>query len=345
LTTMLMLSKLGKAGARLNRGLELIDSCDAVLDISGGDSFSDIYGLKRFNQINSPKQIAINRQIPLILLPQTYGPYKNPDIYKKACESVQGASQAWARDGNSFQILKKMLGDKFDPQKHKTTVDMAFLLEPEDASDLVGDEINAWISSDRQDSPLIGLNISGLIYNDPEIATRQYGFKEDYRKTVFELVSNFLTETTARILLISHVMDLPGHYESDYDACIDVYDKLNDHHKERVIVAPNNLNESQVKWLISKLDWFCGTRMHSTIAGLSMAVATATISYSDKALGVFESCKEGAQVFDPRILSIEDLIDGLVKSFQDRKKNHHELGVNIKLVKEKAQIIFNISAK
>ena len=25
----------------------------------------------------------------------------------------------------------------------------------------------------------------------------------------------------------------------------------------------------EMKWIVRKLEWFCGTRMHSTIAGLS----------------------------------------------------------------------------
>ena len=38
--------------------------------------------------------------------------------------------------------------------------------------------------------------------------------------------------------------------------------------------------------------------VHATIAGLSTGVPTATISYSDKAIGVFESCGQGGEVFD-----------------------------------------------
>jgi len=325
LVSMLILSKMGKVGAVLNRGLQLIDSCDAVLDISGGDSFSDIYGLKRFYQVNRSKQIVINRNIPLILLPQTYGPYKEAVVYQKACESVKRASIALARDENSFGILKSMLGDRFDSEKHLSTVDMAFLLEKENADSIIDDELSAWLSCDREKSPLIGLNISGLIYNDPYAAIEQYGFRADYRETVAGIVSKILEETQARIILISHVMDFPGHYESDYEACMDVYNKLDESQKNRVIIAPNNLNESQVKWLISKLDWFCGTRMHSTIASLSTNVPTATISYSDKALGVFKTCNQGHQVFDPRILNRKDIIKQLLLSFLNRESTYIDL--------------------
>ena len=69
LLNMLICSRIGRLGAILNPGIRLIDTCDAVLDVSGGDSFSDIYGRERFNNINRPKIIALNRHKPLILLP------------------------------------------------------------------------------------------------------------------------------------------------------------------------------------------------------------------------------------------------------------------------------------
>mgnify|MGYP001402473369 CR=1 FL=1 len=49
----------------------------AVLDISGGDSFTDLYGPWRFRAILAPKQIAIRARKPLIMLPQTIGPFES----------------------------------------------------------------------------------------------------------------------------------------------------------------------------------------------------------------------------------------------------------------------------
>ena len=42
----------------------------AVLDISGGDSFTDIYGKKRFQAMALTKRMALDAGVPLILLPQ-----------------------------------------------------------------------------------------------------------------------------------------------------------------------------------------------------------------------------------------------------------------------------------
>ena len=94
--------------------------------------------------------------------------------------------------------------------------------------------------------------------------------------------------------------------------------RVEDKHKDRVFVSPDTFDQNQVKWLISNMDWFCGTRMHSTIAALSRGVPTSAIAYSDKTKGVFETCGQGREVFDPRTLDTKEMIEGLKSSFLRR---------------------------
>lgn len=337
LATMHLVSRLGDFGSWSNEGIRLIDSCDAVLDVSGGDSFSDIYGRKRFNNVYRPKAIAINRRKPLILLPQTYGPYKGADVKALAASVVRKASMAWARDLNSFMNLKALLGESFDPAIHQCGVDMAFGLMPSPANHLLDAHLNGWLTSKIAAQPLIGFNVSGLIYNDPAGAIERYGLKADYRQTVIGFLQKILDQTSARVVLISHVMDQPGHFESDLAACRDIAMRLGEKYKNRVDVAPAILSESQVKWLIAQMDWFCGTRMHSTIAGLSSGIPTAAVSYSDKTEGVFETCKQGPQVMDPRKLTTSNVIDGLWSSFAARDELRRSLSVALPAVIEIAE--------
>ncbi|WP_166260752.1 polysaccharide pyruvyl transferase family protein [Marinobacter salicampi] len=327
LSTMASVAKLGPLGGYLNRAIRLIDSCDAVLDISGGDSFSDIYGRERFNLTYLPKVIAIARGKPLLLLPQTYGPFKNPALYRLASAVVQKASMAWARDENSFDILKRLLGDSYDAERHLCGVDMAFDLPPLCPTHKLDEPIKRWISDKDPSQPLVGFNVSGLIFNNPANAADRYGFKADYRKALVDFLSSLLVNTEARVLLIPHVMDRPGHYESDIAACQEVAKALSTH-AGRVLVSPATLDQAEVKWLISRMDWFCGTRMHSTIAALSSKVPAAAISYSDKTLGVFKSCGQGRHVLDPRTLDTFAVTQGLWRSFEGRAGSALQLHAN-----------------
>lgn len=320
-------AKLRGAGHHLNRAVRLIDSCDAVLDISGGDSFSDIYGRERFNMTYLPKAIAIARKKPLLLLPQTYGPFSTKAVREMASRVVRGASMAWARDSHSFANMQELLGDRYEPGRHGSGVDMAFALPARDPGTKLNNRIREWIGKRRDDRPVVGFNVSGLIYNDAAKATRDYGLRADYPRAVVRFLVRLLAETNAQVLLIPHVMDCPGHYESDLAACEAVSRALRKD-ADRVAVAPATLDHSEVKWLISKVDWFCGTRMHSTIAALSSAVPAAAIAYSDKTRGVFETGGQADHVFDPRSLDTEDICNGLMRSFRLRHLSAQQLLAN-----------------
>lgn len=318
LATMQLLADCGSLAAAMNEGIRLIDSCDAVLDVSGGDSFSDIYGRKRFNSVYWTKKIALARHKPLILLPQTYGPYRASDVRQLAESVTRRASMAWARDPDSFEAMKRLLGSAYDPAIHRLGVDMAFGLEPRLASSRIPQPLARWLGEAPRAVPLLGINVSGLIYNDPERARGSFRMLADYRAVVAAFVRRVLDETPARVVLVSHVMDSPGHYESDVEACASVAGLFSGRVADRLFVAPVGLDESEVKWLISQMDWFCGTRMHSTIASLSSGVPTAAIAYSDKTVGVFATCGQEAQVFDPRKLAGDAVVNGLWRSFVGR---------------------------
>ncbi|MBO0332673.1 polysaccharide pyruvyl transferase family protein [Sneathiella sp. CAU 1612] len=318
IVTVSVASRLGAFGAMMNSVVRDIDGFDVVLDISGGDSFSDIYGVKRFMSVVRPKLISLKRNVPLILLPQTYGPYFDSKLNRIAIEAVKGADMAWARDPHSFVILKDMLGDDYDATRHRSGVDFAFALGIRSAVDLIDDALRQAVLEKKPEKPVVGLNVSGLIYNDPNAAVSQYGFKADYNDIIHAFCDWLLAETDANLVLIPHVMSDRQYTESDFAACEKVAMRVEEKHKDRVFVSPDTLDQNQVKWLISKMDWFCGTRMHSTIAALSRGVPTSAIAYSDKTKGVFETCGQGDEVFDPRTLDTQAVIEGLKDSYLRR---------------------------
>jgi polysaccharide pyruvyl transferase WcaK-like protein len=329
-------SQLGALGPIVSTVVRDIDNFDVILDISGGDSFSDIYGVKRFMSVVRPKLISLKRKAPLILLPQTYGPYKDPKLKQLACKAVCGADMAWARDPASFQILKDMLGEKFNAKKHRSGVDMAFALGVRNGEDLIDAPLRQTVLDKQSDTPLVGLNVSGLIYNDPQAAISQYGFRADYKEIIHSFCDWLLAETDAKLVLIPHVMSKFMYKESDYAACEKVAKSMAEKYQERVYVSPDTLDQNQVKWLISNMDWFCGTRMHSTIAALSQGVPTSAIAYSDKTKGVFETCGQGEEVFDPRSQTSQEVTEMLKSSFLRRDEIRNSLGRHIPDVKKQA---------
>lgn len=324
---------LGRTLGALHPMVRELDGCDAVLDVSGGDSFSDIYGSERFWLIVRPKLIAAQRGVPLVLLPQTYGPFDGARARDVARRAVLGAEIAWARDPYSYDALKELLGSDFDESRHCEGVDMAFNLGTLGPGEKVGPELRAWLA-EKDNHPLIGLNVSGLIALDLENATRQFRLKANYLEVLDGFIREALREPERRLLLVPHTMPL------DTDGCERVLAALPDKLRSRIRIAPSDVDEREVKWLIAQMDWFAGTRMHSTIAALSSRVPTAAVAYSDKTRGVFATCGVEDQVIDPRELGTEEVIERMLESLNARQRIGGILSGSIPAVKAQAAAQF-----
>ncbi len=117
------------------------------------------------------------------------------------------------------KTLIDLLGESYDPEKHRQGVDLAFELEPHASREMLPEKLLRMLDADRGKTPLIGFNISGLIYNRPEVAQSQYRLKADYREAVRVFLDNVLKGSDANVVLVPHVMTLASNYESDHEAC------------------------------------------------------------------------------------------------------------------------------
>lgn len=312
-------------GRRANPTARALLEADAVLDVSGGDSFSDLYGQARFEQVVAVKELCLRRGIPLVLLPQTYGPFRDRGNEQRARAVVDGARLAVARDARSYQQLCELAGARDD--RLVSGVDLAFGLAPRPPRAAA---VRAAL--DRPpDRPAIGLNVSGLIYNDRGTA-EQLGIRADYPAVVHELARRFLAETDADLLLVPHVVTPPEQAESDRRACQDVADHLAD---DRVRVLGPIDEPGEVKAAIATCTWFCGTRMHATIAALSSGVPAAAVAYSGKAAGVFETCGLGEAVADLRSSSTGEVVEQIWHAWCERDRARHTLAEALEHVRRR----------
>lgn len=290
---------------------------DVVCDVTGGDSFTDLYGPKRFDSGVIEKRLVLRSGKRLVLAPQTYGPFTDPGRKAVAGEIVRGASAVMSRDAEGFANMRELLGDRFGPTRHLEGVDVAFALPTRKPGTSNG--LAEFLESDVRARPLAGLNVSGLIWNDPERARRDYGITADYQG-LLKTLARTVIDDGGDLLLVPHVVTPSGHFESDLDACEGLARELASAGVDtsRVTVAPAFDDPQQIKWVVSKTDWFCGTRMHSTIAGLSTGVPTSAVAYSKKTRGVFATCGQAEQVADPRTEQTDTVAEKLIASWRNR---------------------------
>lgn len=309
---------------------------DAVLDISGGDSFSDIYSARRFRGSSITKKVTLAAGVPLILLPQTYGPYRSPSSRRQATRILKKATRVWARDLDSLRVVEGLLGNDFHPVHHKASVDVAFILEPREPPTVFRDALLAF----RHTADIVvALNVSGLLFNIEGYGRERFGFRDDYRALVTSLLKWLVSLDGIRVLLVPHVESGYQH-DNDVTACKTLVDDLTKAEQERVLATPPGLGARELKWVIGRSDWVCATRMHAAIAGISQGIPTVAIAYSDKTLGVFETAAIARAVVDPRHLSNAELLDRIRHSFDSRQDHADALATRLPGIRSELATLF-----
>ena len=248
--------------------IDEIKKCTVVYDVTYGDSFSDIYGKKWLIKTNLIKQAIINSKIPLILLPQTYGPFSNKFLEKWSIRIVERSCYIFSRDNESTVFLNSKINLNRDIV---TTTDMAFELPYK----------KSYMDSEKTK---IGINVSGLLWNDDN---NRFELKLNYKKTIIHLIERLTSDNHNEIFIIPHVIDVNKGNITDNDLIPG--SELEKIFGNRIIVAPAFKNAIEAKNFISGMDCFIGARMHSTIAAISTGVPTIPFSYSKKFEGLFSS--------------------------------------------------------
>jgi colanic acid/amylovoran biosynthesis protein len=297
LSTVRLLARLGGGP---NPAARLIAQSRAVLDVSGGDSFTDLYGPRRFRGMALTKRMAIEAGVPLILLPQTLGPWRDQASRRKASDILRGARAVWVRDAQSYDMLGDLLGADFDPAIHRQGVDMAVSLPARKPKMPLPGPIDRWLAPGR-DAPVAGLNVSGLLALDADRAQATFGLSDRHDRQIAAIARAVLMAVPElRLVLVPHVHRPVGAAESDLAAAQALARELAETFPERVAVLDQPLGALELKWVLSQLDWFAGARMHATIGAFSSGVPTLGLGYSDKQAGVFAACGIGEDAVDLR---------------------------------------------
>jgi len=292
---------------------KFILEADVVLDISEGDSFSDIYGIKRFILHSIIKLYSVKFSEKFFLLPQTIGPFKRAWVKKSAKYLINGSTKTFVRDSISYKVVTEELGVKDSHVEHYP--DMAFYMKP-------NDNVNASVLKDlkKQGKTIIGLNISGLLYNGGYTGKNMFDFKVDYKELIDHIVKYFMEEKDTVVILVPHVIVKEMPVEDDLQTSENIYRNLKQDYSSRVHIVNDNLREDELKKIISFCDFFIGGRMHACIGAISTSVPTIPIAYSRKFAGIWNDFGLGFCVADPRAQDIEEIINIINNNYNNRLK-------------------------
>ncbi|MEL7489220.1 MAG: polysaccharide pyruvyl transferase family protein [Pseudomonadota bacterium] len=251
----------------LSGGLaQIVKDCDLVLDIGGGDSFTDIYGPGRISKMLMASNIILQGGVPLVMSPQTIGPFSNPVIKRAGLNILRRAAAVSSRDHLSTAFARDM---GFDGALIEAS-DVALRLPYKKPAKRANGQTR------------VGLNVSGLLMNGGFSGDNMFGLKSDYGETVRKILHFFTRQTNCDIHLIGHVLSTKQPVEDDHRACAGLASEF-----PGVTVAPVFRDPSQAKSYIAGMDFFMGARMHACIAAFSTGVPVLPMAYSRKFEGFF----------------------------------------------------------
>ncbi len=246
--------------ANLFRYWKIINKIKLVAAINGGDGFSDIYGVRIFRGRLDGIKIAMKYNIPLMMLPQTIGPFKSEEIKEQAIEILKYAKWIFVRDEKFIDALNMF------QLKYEITKDLSYYMKPE-----------PWKVDVPEGS--VGINVSGLALSNNFPGLQ--GQFDSYPQLIKTIIS-FFQKKGKNIFLIPHSYNYwhPEKNNDDLEACKTIYDEIED--KTNIVLVSKDMISPQIKYLISKMSFFIGTRMHANFAAIYTNVPVFGLAYSYK---------------------------------------------------------------
>lgn len=221
---------------------------DVVVDTRSGDSFADIYGTKRLATMSAFADLARRAGVPVVLGPQTIGPFDSRVGRTIARHSMRTAALTMARDPASAAAAHE-LGRDVDV----LTTDVVFALP----------------APPRTHTRDVLLNVSGLLWDgSPHVDGPAY------RRTIDALTTRLLA-AGRHVTLLAHVLDSPL---SDND--VPAVHEVALAHPGVDIAIPTDLDDARS--IIASAELVIGSRMHACLNALSLGVPALPLAYSRK---------------------------------------------------------------
>ncbi len=232
------------------RGLRSwLEGFDLVVDTRAGDSFADIYGMRRLTTMSLLAEFARRAHVPVVMGPQTIGPFESRRGALVGRYTLSRSTAVMARDSVSAEHAAR-IGRPVDV----LATDVVFALDVP-------------IVPKRFD---VLLNVSGLLWRgDAHVDSAAY------RQTVRRLY-NGLVAAGRTVGLLAHVIDSD---DADNDVPA-IRSFVAEGGVDAEIVVPTSLTD--VREIVAAAELVIGSRMHACLNALSVGTPAVPLAYSRK---------------------------------------------------------------
>jgi colanic acid/amylovoran biosynthesis protein len=304
--------------------------------MAGGDSFSDIYGMRRLAYVGLPQILALVLGKELVLLPQTLGPFKSWTARRVAKYILGHAKVVYSRDEKGLRETTKELSLNGNADKFRFSYDVGFALDPMKPAQL---NIDGLETKKTTGGPRVGLNVSGLLWIGGYSGKNMFGLRSDYQKLMRRLIEQLIVQDGAEVLLVPHVFG--DSEESDTSVCGKLFDELRQKYPGKLGFVRGQYDQGEIKYVIGTCDFFLGARMHACIAALSQGVPAVAVAYSDKFIGVLDTIGMKDAVADPRYMNETEMVEFVERLYRERASLKQRLERKIPEVRQNVLGLFS----
>jgi colanic acid/amylovoran biosynthesis protein len=245
----------------------------AALLALGGDNLSYDYGFLATLLFFSPLHAAIRKGVPTVVWGASIGPFsKRPKWEKRFADLLRRVDLITVRE----PITQEYLDGLGVRDNIRRAADPAFLLPacPVELPDEIEQALQAGA---------LGINLAPLMKRYNDLSTRAW------MRQALGMLAAIRRITHHPIVLIPHVMMSPQIFpdNDDYQFMQALLDALPPEKKKDIFLYDARRHSSmQIKWVISRLKVFVGSRLHSIVASLSSCVPAFCIGHSIKSRGI-----------------------------------------------------------
>lgn len=245
--------------------LEELATADIVIACGGGY----IYHWFTFASALIYASLIMNR--PLVMLPQSIGPFHHPLQEKMARFILRRAKLIFTRETISWQQVRNMGISTVTCEP-----DLAFGF-PSASHELAQEWLQNRLPHNLANSMYVGITVI-----DWQKQNRRFSGQERYERELVQFIDR-LTAQEAVVVLFAQTCG-PSREEDDRYVNMRIMQMVRD--PQRVIAINDHLHPSLLQALYGCMDYFIATRLHSFIFATNAGIPAINIGYLSKSEGV-----------------------------------------------------------
>lgn len=262
-----------------------IKQCDLVISSGGGYFYSNRRFLPgpMFFQNFLHLKLAIHFRKPVVLFPQSIGPFYNrvaPFFLKKVL-SGDMVKRIFCREEKSLKILRDLLAGK--NKKADVCPDMVFCLSGKGAWPGTAGQLNL-------PHPVVAMTVR--FWNFPESVSKKerQTHKTAYLNAFREVAEKIYRDLGGSVVIFPQVRG-PGPIEDDRSVSWQLFASLGNRIQKnhlQFVDVPGQSSPLQILKIVSQVDLVIATRFHSALFAMIAGVPAITVSYQPKSQGIMD---------------------------------------------------------